>query len=577
VIALLNAYYVPVYISNEDYSAKSPAVPPDEIKIQRKIYLEALKEKRDAGSVCVYLVDPDGKGLASMIVSTAAAKDNLRKLLEATADKLKVPAGKPVVPPAPQACGPAAGPTDLVLHLVARVDHRGSWGQFPSENWIVLGKDQWSRWLPAVAKAKPGQTWSIAMDDAVPVLTYFFPQTEICNFAKAIDADGPYQHRFEELTLHGKVLSVNGGKVRARLDGSLKLKHKFYPNHDDDNYVVATVVGYMDYDQDAARIQSLQVVTQEATYGKRKFAAAVRVVQGPAFGKKTVTYKEAGGVKVQADVYRAEDSKVRPGLVWIHGGALIMGSRTGVPKNLLELCQREGYVLVSIDYRLAPEVKLPAIIEDLKDALGWIRKEGPKLFHIDPERIVVAGGSAGGYLTMMSGICVDPPPRALVAYWGYGDVDGDWYTKPSAHYREKTPLVAKEDAYKAVGGPVLTGTDGKTGPARGQYYRYLRQNGLWTKEVTGFDPATDRAKLEPFCPVRNITAKYPPILMVHGTADTDVPYQLSADMAKELARCKVEHELITVQGAEHGLAGGDPKLVADAHARALAFIRKHLQ
>jgi acetyl esterase/lipase len=299
--------------------------------------------------------------------------------------------------------------------------------------------------------------------------------------------------------------------------------------------------------------------------------------QEPSFDKKTLTYKEVGKVQVQADVYRAADTKVRPGVVWIHGGALIMGSRAGVPKNLLELCQREGYVLVSIDYRLAPEVTLPAIIDDLKDALAWVRKQGPKLFHIDPERLVVAGGSAGGYLTMMTGICVEPPPRALVAYWGYGDVDGDWYTKPSAYYREKTPLVAKEEAYKAVGGPVLTGTDGKTGPPRGNYYRYLRQNGLWTREVTGFDPATERAKLDPYCPVRNITAKYPPILMVHGTDDTDVPYELSANMAKELVRHKVTHELITVPGSGHGLAGGDPKLVADAHERALAFIRKQLQ
>jgi acetyl esterase/lipase len=297
----------------------------------------------------------------------------------------------------------------------------------------------------------------------------------------------------------------------------------------------------------------------------------------PSFAKKTYTYKQVGEVKVQADVYRAADTKVRPVLVWIHGGALITGSRTGVPKNLLDLCQQGGYVLVSLDYRLAPEVKLPAIIADLKDAFAWIRKEGPKLFYADPNRMVVAGGSAGGYLTMMTGICVDPSPKALVAYWGYGDVDGDWYTKPSAFYRENRPLVDKEVAYKAVGGPVLTGADGKTASARGQYYLYLRQHGLWTKEVTGFDPATERAKLDPFCPVRNITAKYPPILMIHGTTDTDVPYELSANMAQELARHKVVHELITVKGAGHGLAGGDPKLVADAHARALAFIGKHLQ
>jgi acetyl esterase/lipase len=303
---------------------------------------------------------------------------------------------------------------------------------------------------------------------------------------------------------------------------------------------------------------------------------ATTLADEPSFGKKTYVYKKAGDVAVEADVHRAADAKTRPVVVWIHGGALIVGSRRDVPGNILNLCRQEGYILVSIDYRLAPEVKLPAIIADLKDAFAWIRDKGPKLFHADAEKIVVTGGSAGGYLTMMTGICVQPAPRALVAYWGYGDVDGPWYTKPSAFYREKTPLVDKETALKAVGGPVLTGTADKTGQARGSYYRYLRQNGLWTREVTGFDPA-ERSKLDPYCPVRNITDKYPPILMVHGTKDTDVPYELSANMARELARHKVSHELITVEGGGHGLGGGDPERIVEAHRHALDFIREHLR
>jgi acetyl esterase/lipase len=307
-------------------------------------------------------------------------------------------------------------------------------------------------------------------------------------------------------------------------------------------------------------------------------APAPAAAQEAAFGKKTYTFKSVGETKLEADVYRTDDTKVRPGVVWIHGGALIVGGRNSVPSRLLDLCRKEGYVLVSLDYRLAPEVKLPAIIEDVQDAFRWLREQGPKLFHLDPERIVVTGGSAGGYLTLMTGICVKPRPLALVSYWGYGDVDGDWYTKPSDHYRSTVPLVSKDKAYAAVGKRVLTNTDGNTAEqkARGQFYLYLRQNGLWTREVTGFDPATERRKLDPYCPVRNVTADYPPVLLIHGTRDEDVPYELSAAMAKELARHKVFHELITVTGAGHGLSGGDKKLVADAHERALAFIRQQL-
>jgi acetyl esterase/lipase len=303
-----------------------------------------------------------------------------------------------------------------------------------------------------------------------------------------------------------------------------------------------------------------------------------RAADEPSFEKKTYPFKTVGDLKIEADVYRASDTKVRPVLIWIHGGALIMGSRTGVPKDLLDLCKSDGYCLVSIDYRLAPEVKVPAIIDDIKEAFRWLREEGPKQLHIDPKKIVVSGGSAGGYLTMMTGICVAPKPTALVAYWGYGDVDGAWYTQPSEYYRKAVPLIAKEEAIKGLDGKVLTGAVTKEqGQARGRYYHYLRQNGLWTKEVTGFDPATEARKLDPYCPVRNITAEYPPILMIHGTTDTDVPHELSANMAKELARHKVPHEFISVPGAGHGLSGGDPKLVAEARAKAIEFIRKQLK
>ncbi|MCE9530199.1 MAG: alpha/beta hydrolase, partial [Planctomycetes bacterium] len=169
----------------------------------------------------------------------------------------------------------------------------------------------------------------------------------------------------------------------------------------------------------------------------------------PALEKKSYVFKTAGEVKIHADVYRPNDKEIRPVVVWIHGGALIVGNRLSVPKNLMELCRTEGYALISIDYRLAPEVKLPEIIADVEDAFRWIQGDGAKLCHLDPNRLVITGGSAGGYLTLMCGTRLKNKPKAMVAYWGYGDVDGDWFVKPSEHYR-KQPLVPKEEAYKAV-------------------------------------------------------------------------------------------------------------------------------
>jgi dipeptidyl aminopeptidase/acylaminoacyl peptidase len=190
--------------------------------------------------------------------------------------------------------------------------------------------------------------------------------------------------------------------------------------------------------------------------------------------------------------------------------------------------------------------------------------------------MVVAGGSAGGYLTMMVGVVIRPRPAALVAYYGYGDIDGDWYSKPSPHYR-KQPLVSRETALGGLDGKVTTGKMTKEqADARGRYYLYLRQNGLWTREISGFEPGKDRAKLDALCPVRNITADYPPILMLHGDQDTDVPFQQSVDMDRELTRQNVPHEFIPVPGTGHGLHGGNRKLAAAAKARALEYIQQHL-
>src|ERR1043166_10702 len=242
--------------------------------------------------------------------------------------------------------------------------------------------------------------------------------------------------------------------------------------------------------------------------------------------KQTLTFKVVGDCPIRADVYALPGTVARPVILWIHGGALIMGNRGQIDPTHFDAYARAGFTVVSIDYRLAPETKLAGIIEDVRDAFRWVRQKLPAIVPIDPNRIAVVGHSAGGYLTLMTGYSVGPRPRALVSFYGYGDVSGAWYGTPNPFHCQLPP-VSKEQAHEVVGKRVISADLGQTN--RQRFYHYCRQQGVWPKEISGFDPHTQPQEFDRFCPLRNVTSNYPPTLLLHGDQDEDVPYEQSVD------------------------------------------------
>jgi acetyl esterase/lipase len=266
--------------------------------------------------------------------------------------------------------------------------------------------------------------------------------------------------------------------------------------------------------------------------------------------------------------------EIRPAILWIHPGGLITGNRDWISSEQVQYYLDAGYTVVSIDHRLAPEYKVDEIVKDVEDAYNWLRSEGPDLFKIDADRIAVVGHSAGGYLTLVTGFRLDPQPKALISFYGYGDISGVWVTQPDSFYNDRE-IISKEQAYKAIGEsenaciPNSSDLDG-----RFDFYIYTRQQGIWTHEISGYDPAENPNWFTAYEPIQNISSEYPPTMLLHGKSDTDVPFEQSVRMAEAFQNQGVKYEWITNPGWGHvfdqeGL--GNP-IVGDAFEKVTTFL-----
>ena len=293
----------------------------------------------------------------------------------------------------------------------------------------------------------------------------------------------------------------------------------------------------------------------------------------------TYTYLTDGDCALQADLYSPLGELATPAILWIHPGGMITGGRDWIDSHQLAMYLQAGYTVMAIDHRLAPEYKLETIVADVETAYSWLVDEGPALLNVDPDRVAVVGHSAGGYLALLTGFRLDPPPKALVAFYGYGDLTGDWAAEPSTSHNQGEEIT-QEEANRALGGPgkdcVPTGSDLE---GRFDYYVYARQQGAWPLEVSGHDPQTDAAWFSAYEPVRNVTPAYPPTMLLHGRADRDVPFSAAERMAAALEEQEVAYEFVSRAGWNHVFdqIEADSPDVQAALREVLAFLDEHLK
>jgi acetyl esterase/lipase len=200
----------------------------------------------------------------------------------------------------------------------------------------------------------------------------------------------------------------------------------------------------------------------------------------------------------------------RGAVVFIHGGGFTGGDKAEYRSASVsaDLC-RAGYVVVSCNYVLGSKTKegvWPQNIADCRNAVRWVRVHAKEL-GVDPARIAVAGGSAGGYLALMVGLSDDRT--------GPG---GD----PAAKISAKVSGVI--DMYGVVN---------------------------FSKHGKGDVPGVSAEAQQAYLPTYQADMRDPPVLILHGTADTTVDIAQSDELAAALVIAKLRFDYIRVTDAPH--------------------------
>jgi len=244
---------------------------------------------------------------------------------------------------------------------------------------------------------------------------------------------------------------------------------------------------------------------------------------GEAAVERNIPYVRHPTTNQNFDLYLPRNHGVRlcPLILWIHGGAWMMGSKEC---DNVKYLVRHGYAIASIDYRFSPEAPFPAQIQDCNAAMNFILAHAAD-YGVDARRFVVGGGSAGGHLALLLGLArqerdfgANPAikPLAILDFFGPADLNGMKDDLQTIH--SERGIETWQDAEpKLLGAPL--------------------------------DQSAGKAKAA--SPITYVSAAAPPVLILQGDQDDLVPIAQSQRLHAALDRAGVKNQLIIVPGAGH--------------------------
>ncbi len=273
-------------------------------------------------------------------------------------------------------------------------------------------------------------------------------------------------------------------------------------------------------------------------------ALALEQTPQPFTTHKDVAYDDANAAQ-KLDVYLAASDKPLPVMIHIHGGGWRGGSKTHVPGWLMKAVREGQFSVVSVEYRFTDVAPHPAQVDDCMRAIQFIRLHAAE-WNIDPQRIGVTGGSAGGHLTLWVALHDDAADASS-----------------EDPVEQQSSRVACAVSFAGPTDWSLLNQVEHTHPA----YRQLLGNAPGTPA----DQMDAKAKKD-VSPISFATQDDPPVMQVQGDKDDIVPPQHAHNLHKRLKRVGVKSELVIIPGGNHGVAGAGPAVTE----RANRFVHEQL-
>jgi acetyl esterase/lipase len=233
---------------------------------------------------------------------------------------------------------------------------------------------------------------------------------------------------------------------------------------------------------------------------------------GAATDFKDVVYRKVKGVRLTLDARIPDGPGPFPAAVLVHGGGWIAGDKQQYITYLFQPLTDGGFAWFSINYRLAPQFQFPANADDVEAAIRYVKVNAVK-YKVDTRRIALIGESAGGHLVSFVGVRNQPQSRvsAVVSFYGIHD------------------FISACVAWKPVPTEILQ---------------------LFGIQAVDAETSPVLIKASPVIYVRR---DMPPFLLIHGSKDEDVPYAQSVEMCDRVRGAGAHCDLITLEGAPHGM------------------------